>query len=115
MSTGSETSSLGSTKGLQSVKRAPLSQAWYLLRRWPLIPLFIMIILVFTGLFAHVIAPEDPTVQSLKFRNFEPTWGRAMPEYNIVPSAEDFDLETTVGYQPLIEQKNLHFRKLNIF
>ena len=109
MSTGSETSSLGSTKGLQSVKRAPLSQAWYLLRRWPLIPLFIMIILVFTGLFADVIAPEDPTVQSLKFRNFEPTWGRAMPEYNIVPSAEDFDLETTSGVSAFNRAKKSSF------
>ena len=80
MSTGSESSSLGSSKGLQTVKRSPLSQLWYLLRRWPLIPLFLMITLVLTGLFADVIAPEDPTVQSLKFRNFEPTWGRAMPE-----------------------------------
>ena len=73
------------------------SQTWYFLRRWPLIPLVIMTILLVTGLFAPVVSPADPIEQSLGFRNFPPTWGKAMPEYNVVPDPADYDLETTKG------------------
>ena len=73
------------------------SQSWYFVRRWPLIPLVIMTVLLVTGLFAPAISPADPIEQSLGFRNFPPTWGKAMPEYNVVPNPADYDLETTKG------------------
>ena len=73
------------------------SQTWYFVRRWPLIPLVLMTILLFTGLFAPAVSPADPIEQSLGFRNFPPTWGKAMPEYNVVPHPADYDLETTKG------------------
>ena len=73
------------------------SQTWYFVRRWPLIPLVIMMILLITGLFAPLVSPADPIEQSLGFRNFPPTWGKAMPEYNVVPNPADYDLETTKG------------------
>ena len=73
------------------------SQTWYFVRRWPLIPLVLMTILLFTGLFAPAVSPADPIEQSLSFRNFPPTWGKAMPEYNVVPNPADYDLETTKG------------------
>ena len=77
--------------------RSFASQIWYFLRRWPLIPLILMSILLITGVFAHLIAPADPIDQSLGFRNFPPTWGKAMPEYNVVPDPADYDLGTTKG------------------
>ena len=73
------------------------SQTWYFVRRWPLIPLVLMTILLFTGLFAPAVSPADPIEQSLGFRNFPPTWGKAMPEYNVVPNPAAYDLETTKG------------------
>ncbi|MCH7984488.1 MAG: ABC transporter permease [Chloroflexi bacterium] len=78
-------------------KRSFASQAWFFVRRWPLIPLIIMVLLLITGLFAPLVAPADPISQSLGFRNFPPTWGRANPEYNVVPVEADFDVETTQG------------------
>ena len=68
------------------------SQIWYFVRRWPLIPLVLMTILLVTGIFAPLVSPADPVEQSLGFRNFPPTWGKAMPEYNVVPNPADYDL-----------------------
>ena len=93
----------------QLVKRSIGSQAWYLLRRWPLIPLFIMTILLIAGIFAPLVAPADPIDQSLAFRNFEPTWGRSMPEYNFTPDPADYDLETTSGVSAYNRAKNKTF------
>ena len=77
--------------------RSFASQAWYFLRRWPLIPLILMLILLVTGIFAPLVSPADPIEQSLGFRNFPPTWGKPMPEYNFAPNPADYDLETTKG------------------
>jgi len=93
----------------QLVKRSVGSQAWYLVRRWPLIPLFIMTILLIAGIFSPLVAPSDPIKQSLAFRNFEPTWGRAMPEYNFTPDPADYDLETTSGVSAYNRVKNKTF------
>lgn len=78
-------------------KRSIGSQIFYFARRWPLIPLFIMIVLLISGIFAPSVAPADPIEQSLTFRNYAPTWGQARPEFNTVPDPADFDLETTKG------------------
>ena len=77
------------------MKRSVASQAWYLLRRWPLVPMFIMTILLITGIFAPTVSPADPYEQSLSFRNFPPTWGKALPEYNTVPDPADYDMSIT--------------------
>ncbi len=90
-------------------KRSFASQAWYFVRRWPLIPILLMATLLITGVFAHVISPADPIEQSLGFRNFPPTWGRAMPEYNVVPNPADFDLETTKGKSAFSRAKKNSF------
>jgi len=71
------------------------SQAFYFIRRWPLIPLFIMTILLIAGIFAPTVAPADPYEQSLGFRNYPPTWGAARPEFNVVPDPADYDLTVT--------------------
>lgn len=86
---------IGRSADLRTVtKRSLASQTWYFLRRWPLVPLIIMVILLITGVFAPLVAPADPYDQSLSFRNLAPTWGRAT-EYNVVPDPADYDMEVT--------------------
>ena len=48
-------------------------QAWQL-RRWPLIPMFILAVFIFTGIFAPLIAPHDPERGGLRERNLPPAW-----------------------------------------
>ncbi len=94
-----------------TVERRFVSQTWYLLRRWPLLPLFIMVLLLIAGIFAPVVAPTDPIVQSLGFRNFPPTWGRATPEFNTFPDAADFDRSTTKGKSAFSRAKKNYFSR----
>jgi peptide/nickel transport system permease protein len=46
-----------------------LSEAWRLLRRYPIISVFLIFLLLFTGIFADLIAPHDPIKQNLRSRN----------------------------------------------
>ena len=78
-------------------QRGYLSHGVYILRRWPIIPLIVVSVLIVTGIFADQIAPTDPLDQNLAFRNFPPTWGFAKEEYNQVPNPNDYDLESTRG------------------
>ena len=48
-------------------------KAWGL-RRWPLIPMFILAVFIFTGIFAPLIAPHDPERGGLRERNLPPAW-----------------------------------------
>ena len=51
-----------------------LSKVWYTLRRWPILPLVIIALLVIAGLFAPLLAPSDPLKQELSLRNAPPIW-----------------------------------------
>ncbi len=44
------------------------------LRRWPLIPAFILLVLVFCGITAHWISPHDPIDGDLSDRTLPPAW-----------------------------------------
>lgn len=44
------------------------------MRRWPLIPMLVLIIFVVTGIFAPLLAPHDPERGSLRERNLPPAW-----------------------------------------
>ena len=46
----------------------------YVLRRWPIFPILIIIVLVVVGLFAPLIAPHDPLEIDLESRNTPPFW-----------------------------------------
>ncbi|MCZ6539643.1 MAG: ABC transporter permease [Chloroflexi bacterium] len=101
---------IGRDAGARAVNRRSFGgQAWYFIRRWPLLPLLIMIVLLITGIFAPIVSPADPISQSLGFRNFPPTWGRANPEFNVTPDAADFDLETTKGKSDYSRAKKNNF------
>ena len=49
-------------------------KVWYALRRWPILPLIVLVILVITGVLAPQIAPQDPYKQHLALRNAPPFW-----------------------------------------
>ena len=48
-------------------------RAWQL-RRWPLIPMFILVLFFVTGVFAPLLAPHDPERGVLRDRNLPPAW-----------------------------------------
>lgn len=48
-------------------------RAWQF-RRWPLIPMFILALFIFTGVFAPLLAPHDPERGGLRDRNLPPAW-----------------------------------------
>ena len=54
--------------------RRPVAQFLWYLRRWPIIPVLIIVILVVCAVFADVIAPHDPIESSLWSRNVPPIW-----------------------------------------
>ena len=51
-----------------------LGMAWYALRRWPVLPLIVLALLVIAGVFAPQLAPQDPYKQHLALRNAPPFW-----------------------------------------
>jgi peptide/nickel transport system permease protein len=60
----------GSDVGAYSLPR----KVWYVLRRWPILPLIVLVVLIVSGLFAPLIAPQDPYKQHLPLRNAPPFW-----------------------------------------
>ena len=47
---------------------------YYVLRRWPLIPILIILTLLICAAFAEVIAPSKPNLQNLRDRTAAPFW-----------------------------------------
>ncbi len=54
--------------------RVGLPKIWRTARRWPLIPLFLLLLVVFAGVMAPWIAPEDPRKGNLRARMVPPAW-----------------------------------------
>lgn len=54
--------------------RSRVTETYHLLRRWPLIPVFIITLLVVTAIFAPLITPHNPVKNSLFDRNAVPAW-----------------------------------------
>ncbi len=46
----------------------------YVLRRWPVFPIAIVLTLIISAIFAPLISPHDPELNSLRDRNDEPIW-----------------------------------------
>ena len=64
--------------------RAPsrTRQTLSVLRRWPVIPILILIAFIFMAIFADLIAPQEPWRQNLRGRAAAPTWDNAYYEDN---------------------------------
>ncbi len=85
------------TTGLRAVRRPLLSQVWYVLRRWPVIPIVILLAVSFIAFTADWISPADPNFQRLDFNLLEPTWGQPHEANDLAPNKDDFDMTTDAG------------------
>lgn len=59
-----------------------LRQTGYVLRRWPVIPIFILATFILVAIFAPLIAPHDPRTINLRGRAASPFWDDAYYEAN---------------------------------
>lgn len=63
---------------IESIERASqqtaLSKVLYVLRRWPVFPIFIIVALVVSAVFAPIIAPNEPIEQDLRAKTDAPFW-----------------------------------------
>lgn len=64
--------SLADIKKLGS--RSQFSKALYVLRRWPVLPIFIITTLIAGAVFAPFVSPNDPVRQDLRARTSAPIW-----------------------------------------
>ena len=58
----------------QIIRRTWSASVWYYARRWPLMPMAIVVLLAVSAVFAPLIAPYDPTQGDLNRRNIPPMW-----------------------------------------
>ena len=66
---------------LEGIERAShetfLSKVLYVLRRWPVFPIFIIVTLVVSAVFAPFVAPNEPIKQDLRAKTDAPFWYEA--------------------------------------
>ena len=55
-------------------RRARAAEVYRKVRRWPVVPVFLLGLVVFAGIFAPLIAPHDPESGELRERNIPPAW-----------------------------------------
>ena len=64
----------GATTTILRPSRFPSRISWGAVKRAPLIPIFLLSIVVFAGVFADLIAPENPRRGDLRARMSPPAW-----------------------------------------
>ncbi|HIL30569.1 MAG TPA: ABC transporter permease subunit [Dehalococcoidia bacterium] len=65
------------------------------IRRLPLIPVFLLSLVVIAGLFAPILAPHDPEKGELKERNIPPAWSGGVKSVKIVVERMSINQRTT--------------------
>lgn len=65
------------------------------LRRLPLIPIFLLSLVVIAGVFAPILAPHDPEKGELKERNIPPAWSSGEKDVKIVVERMSINERTT--------------------
>ena len=60
------------------------SKVWYVMRRWPVVPIFILVVLLIAAIFAPTLAPHDPIKQNLRSRLAPPMWAEEGTSTNIL-------------------------------
>ena len=65
-------------------RRARAAEVYRKLRRWPVVPVFLLGLVVFAGIFAPLIAPHDPESGELRERNIPPAWSGGEKSTKIV-------------------------------
>jgi peptide/nickel transport system permease protein len=76
---------MAASTGSLSIPARPMSrrirQTYSFLRRWPVIPIFLLALVLVTGILAPWISPHSATIGYLKERNLPPVW--LGPEYSL--------------------------------
>ena len=66
------------TATLENIERATnqtfFSKVLYVMRRWPIFPIFIIAVLILSAVFAPLVAPHDPIKQDLRAKTDAPFW-----------------------------------------
>ena len=60
------------------------SKVWYVIRRWPVVPIMILVVLLIAAIFAPALAPHDPIKQNLRSRLAPPAWAEEGTTTNIL-------------------------------
>ncbi len=60
------------------------SRVWYVIRRWPVIPILILAVLLIAAIFAPTLAPHDPIKQNLRSRLAPPAWAEEGTTTNLL-------------------------------
>ena len=60
------------------------SKIWYVARRWPVVPIFILAVLLIAAIFAPALAPHDPIKQNLRSRLAPPAWAEEGTTTNLL-------------------------------
>ena len=60
------------------------SKVWYVIRRWPVVPIFILAVLLIAAIFAPALAPHDPIKQNLRSRLAPPMWAEEGSSTNVL-------------------------------
>ena len=60
------------------------SKVWYVIRRWPVVPILILAVLLIAAIFAPTLAPHDPIKQNLRSRLAPPMWAEEGTTTNIL-------------------------------
>ena len=60
------------------------SKVWYVIRRWPVVPILILVALLVGALFAPILAPHDPIKQNLRSRLAPPAWAEEGTSANLL-------------------------------
>jgi len=55
-------------------RRTGVRKWWAEFRRWPVVPVALVVLLLVTAVFSPLLAPHDPTKGSLRDRNIPPAW-----------------------------------------
>ena len=61
-------------RGLPSSDGSMVTRAYQFARRWPVIPVALVVLLVLCAAFAGLLAPHDPERGNLRVRNVPPLW-----------------------------------------
>ena len=80
MATNTDTT-LGSVNAPRVVResRNPLRLTWHILRRYPVLPAFIVAVLIIAAVFAPWLARHDPLVGKLRDQDRPPIWQESSP------------------------------------
>ena len=60
------------------------SRVWYVIRRWPVVPILILALLLVAAIFAPMLAPHDPIKQNLRSRLAPPMWAEGGTSTNVL-------------------------------